>query len=186
MRKNDAVSPVSFKAFVTRLPQKGMPVAIDADEKQRKALAAEHGLLSVERFHAELLVAPWKRNGVKVSGHVEADITQECVVTLEPLTATISEEVDSLFLPADSKLGRLGFGEGGEVHVDAEGPDSPETFTGDTIDIGALAEEFFALAIDPYPRKPGAALASEDEGQDLQQAESPLQEKLRQLRGKTE
>ena len=82
MRENDAVSPVSFKAFVTRLPQKGMPVAIDADEKQRKALAAEHGLLSVERFHAELLVAPWKRNGVKVSGHVEADITQECVARL--------------------------------------------------------------------------------------------------------
>ena len=36
--------------------------------------------------------------------------------------------------------------------LDAEGPDSPETFTGDTIDVGALAEEFFGLAIDPYPR----------------------------------
>jgi uncharacterized metal-binding protein YceD (DUF177 family) len=37
--------------------------------------------------------------------------------------------------------------------IDAEGPDMPETFEGDQIDIGAVAEEFFELAIDPYPRK---------------------------------
>ena len=48
---------------------------------------------------------------------------------------------------------------GGEIVLDADGPDGPETFAGDTIDVGALAEEFFALAIDPYPRKPGVDLA---------------------------
>lgn len=181
MHDKQAVSPISLKAFVARLPQKGMPVVIEADDSQRAALAALHGLVSVERFRAELLVAPWKRNGVKVSGHVEADITQECVVTLDPLKSTITEQVDSLFLPADSKLGRLGFGEGGEVHLDAEGPDSPETFKGDTIDVGALAEEFFALGIDPYPRKPGAVLVSGNEEGTAPQSEGPLQKKLRQL-----
>ncbi len=59
------------------------------------------------------------------------------------------------FCPRISKLGRLGFHSGGEIVLDAEGPDSPETFSGDTIDVGALAEEFFELAIDPYPRKSG-------------------------------
>ena len=156
----DVASPVSFKASVTRLPQGGMPVLVDADARQREALAAAHGLVSVERFHAELLVAPWKRNGVRVSGRVEADITQECIVTLDPLPAKVEEAVEGLFLPEDSKLGRLGFEAGGEIHIDAEGPDSPETFSGDTIDVGALAEQFFSLAIDPYPRKPGATLAS--------------------------
>ena len=38
--------------------------------------------------------------------------------------------------------------------IDAEGPDLPETFSGDRLDAGAIAEEFFELAIDPYPRKP--------------------------------
>jgi hypothetical protein len=184
MQEKDSVSPVSFKASVTRLPQKGMPVVIDADERQRVALAAAHDLLSVERFHAELLVTPWKRNGVKVSGRVEADITQECVVTLDPLKATVGEEVESLFLPADSKLGRLGFEGGGEIHVDAEGPDSPETFSGDTIDVGALAEEFFGLGIDPYPRSPGATLTSNDENEPPPGTGGPLQEKLRQLKRK--
>lgn len=178
-------SPVSFTASVTRLPQKGMPVTIDADARQRKALAAAHGLLSVERFHAELLVAPWKRNGVRVSGRVEADVTQECVVTLDPLQARIDEAVEGLFLPEDSKLGRLGFEEGGEIHIATEGPDSPETFSGDTIDVGALAEEFFGLGIDPYPRKPGATLASDGGSEAESQAEGPLQEKLRQLTRKS-
>ena len=99
--KDAAASPLSFLAHVGRLPHKGMPVRIDADERQRAALAAAHGLLAVHSFRADLLVKRWKRNGVKVSGTVEADIVQACVVTLEPLAAQISEPVSALFLPAE-------------------------------------------------------------------------------------
>ena len=63
-------------------------------------------------------------------------------------------------LPEDSKLGREGFEGGGEILLDIYGSDSPETFAGDMIDVGALAEQFFALAIDPYPRKPGVSLTA--------------------------
>ena len=185
MHDREDVSPVSFKASVARLPQKGMPVVIDADARQREALAAAHGLLSVERFHADLVVAPWKRNGVKVTGRVEADITQKCVVTLDPLPACIDEEVEGLFLPADSKLGRLGFEGGGEIHIEAEGPDGPETFTGDSIDVGELAEQFFGLGIDPYPRKAGSTLRPAGDGEGTTQPSGPLQEKLRQLTRKS-
>ncbi|TIX10568.1 MAG: DUF177 domain-containing protein, partial [Mesorhizobium sp.] len=104
MKHIDPQSPVSFVANVARLPQKGLPVTIEADERQRAALAVEHELLSVERYRAELLVAPWKRNGVKVSGRVEADITQACIVTLDPVEAHIDEPVEALFLPEQSKL----------------------------------------------------------------------------------
>ncbi|PBC01860.1 DUF177 domain-containing protein [Mesorhizobium sp. WSM3860] len=182
MKHAEPQSPVSFVANVARLPQKGLPVAIEADERQRAALAAEYDLLSVESYRAELLVASWKRNGVKVSGRVEADITQACIVTLEPVAAHIDEPVEALFLPEQSKLGREGFDGGGEIVLDADGPDSPETFSGDTIDVGALAEQFFGLAIDPYPRKPGASL--EAAGDD-QPEESEFQKKLRSLLGKS-
>lgn len=174
-------NPVSFEVSITRLPQKGMPVVFEADARQRQALAEVHDLLSVERFRAELLVSPWKRNGVRVTGAVHAAITQQCVVTLEPIEATVDEEIDSIFLPADSKLGRLGFGEGGEILVDADGPDAPETFSGDTIDVGALAAEFFGLGVDPYPRKPGASLEPEGDAGMPDRPEGPLQEKLRKL-----
>ena len=170
-------SPVSFPVNVARLPQKGMVVVVEANETQRAALAEEHDLLSVERYRAELLVTKWKRNGIKVRGRVEARITQACIVTLEPVEAVIDEEVEGVFLPEDSKLARHGFNAAGEMLLDAEGPDSPETFTGDTIDAGALAEEFFGLAIDPYPRKTGAAVAAA--GDDIEPVESEFQKKLR-------
>ncbi|RVD48459.1 MULTISPECIES: DUF177 domain-containing protein [unclassified Mesorhizobium] len=182
MKHADMQSPVSFFANVARLPQKGLPVVIEADPAQRAALAEAHGLLSVEAYRAELLVASWKRNGVKLSGRVEADITQACIVTLDPVQAHIDEPVEALLLPEDSKLGRQGFDGGGEILLDADGPDSPETFSGDTIDVGALAEQFFGLAIDPYPRKPGASL---DAGDDTGSAENEFQQKLRSLLGKS-
>lgn len=183
MREDDEQnsSPLRFEVSITRLPQKGMPVVIEPDAGQREALADVHGLLSVDQFRADLLVSSWKRNGVKVTGKVRAAITQQCVVTLEPIEATVEEDIDSIFLPADSKLGRLGFGEGGEILVDADGPDAPETFSGDTIDVGALAAEFFGLGVDPYPRKPGASLASDEDDAGLNLPEGPLQEKLRKL-----
>ncbi|MCZ8548115.1 DUF177 domain-containing protein [Mesorhizobium qingshengii] len=182
MKHAEPQGPVSFIANVARLPHKGLPVVITADGAQRAALAAEHDLLSVETYRAELLVAPWKRNGVKVSGRVEADITQACIVTLEPVEAHIDEAIEALFLPDDSKLGRQGFEGGGEILIDADGPDSPETFSGDTIDVGALAEQFFGLAIDPYPRKQGASL---DAGGEIEPAENEFQQKLRSLLGKS-
>jgi hypothetical protein len=182
MNPVDPRSPVSFLASVSRLPQKGLPVVIEADAAQRAALAEEHGLVSVESYRAELVIASWKRNGVKVSGHVEADITQACIVTLDPVEAHIDEPVEALLLPEESKLGRQGFEGGGEILLDAEGPDSPETFSGDKIDVGALAEQFFGLAIDPYPRKQGASLEADG---DAAPPENEFQQKLRSLLGKS-
>jgi hypothetical protein len=156
---SDSVSPVSYRVNVARLPQKGMPVHIEANQAQRDALAAVHGLESVGSYAVDLTVANWKRNGVRVAGQVKADIVQNCVISLEPIDAAIDETFEALFLPQDSKLGRQGFEIGGEIVLDAEGDDAPETFSGDYLDVGALSEEYFGLAIDPYPRKPGAAVA---------------------------
>ena len=183
MNEERSQSPISFAVNVARLPQKGIWVKFEADSAQRGELAGDHGLLSVDKLQAEFMVTPWRRNGVKVAGRVSADIVQSCVVTLDPLAVHIDEAVEGLFLPEGSKLGRQGFGQAGEILIDADGPDSPETFSGDSVDVGALAEQFFALAIDPYPRKPGAQLAAS--GEEAEPAEHEFQQKLRSLLGKS-
>ena len=148
-------SPLSFPVNVARLPHKGMPVRIVADARQLAELAKLHPVERVVSLVADLLVTPWKRNGVKVSGKVIATVVQNCVVTLEPIENRVEEKIDSVFLPDNSRLGREGFDVGGEIVLDADGPDSPELFSGDIIDVGALAEEFFGLGIDLYPRRKG-------------------------------
>lgn len=179
-------SPVSFLVHVARLPKKGMRVAIEADAAQRDALAAAHGLSAVERFHAELDVTAWKRGGVKVAGRVEAKVVQPCVVTLDPVEEEIGEEVSALFLPEGSKLAVPRRSVEGEILLDPEGDDAPELFSGDSIDVGQLAEEFFALGINPYPRRPGVPPEGPGtaEGTDDAGARGPLFDKLAALRKK--
>ena len=48
-----------------------------------------------------------------------------------------------------------------ELVIDPAAPDPPEAMTDGGIDLGAVVEEAFVLAIDPYPRAPGAALPTE-------------------------
>lgn len=147
-----------FPVSVQRLSAKGVIVKIDADAKECEALAGDYDLTEVKNFKAEFLVSPWKKDGVRVRGKVTADIIQSCIVTLEPIDAHVDEDVDTVFVPENSRLARPSLDESGEMLVAAEGPDAPEVFSGDMIDIGAVAEEFFSLAIDPYPRKPGVSI----------------------------
>ena len=169
----DDESPISFKVHVARLPKRGMPVMIEADESQRQALAAIHELLEVKRFRVDAMVTEWSREGVRVSGHINADIVQACVVSLEPLPAVIDEEIDALFVPARSRLARQDWLDTGEIVVSADGPDIPDTFEGEEIDVGAVAEERFALALDPYPRKADVDQASFSTG-DVEEEPSPF------------
>lgn len=177
-------SPVSFPVYVARLPKKGMEVVIEADEAQREALAAAHDLRAVERFEVRLEVNSWKKGGVRVAGRVRADIVQDCIVTLDPVSGTVDEEVSALFLPENSRLMVPKRSAEGEILLNAEGEDAPEPFSGDTVDVGQLAEEFFALGIDPYPRKSGVSLESDADAAD-DEKRGPLYEKLQALKKKS-
>lgn len=175
-------SPISFPVNVARLPKKGMPVRIEADETQRAALASAHGLNAVRSLLVDMDVVGWKKGGVRVAGRVRADIEQACIATLDPVDETVDEDFSALFLPEGSRLAIPMQMVEGEMILDAEGEDGPEMFSGDTIDVGALAEEFFALGINPYPRKEGAEVRSGDAEQE--EYRGPLAEKLEALRKK--
>lgn len=179
---SDAPGPIPFAVNVARLPKKGMPVTIEADEAQRAALAAAHGLNAVRSFRADMDVVGWKKGGVKVTGRVVAGIEQACIATLEPVDETVDETFSALFLPEGSRLAVPQRLVEGEMILDAEGEDAPELFSGDTIDVGALAEEFFTLGINPYPRKAGAEVQPPET--DREEYRGPLAEKLAALRRK--
>ncbi|MEK1887208.1 MAG: DUF177 domain-containing protein [Phyllobacterium sp.] len=158
MTKNPA-GTLNYPISVQRLPQNGLNIKIEADEKERAALRDFHELEDVKSFKADLQIVPWKKDGIRIRGKVRADIVQACVVTLEPIETRIDTDIDTLFVPENSRLARLPLDENGELVISAEGPDIPETFSSDTLDAGAIAEEFFELAIDPYPRKQGVEAA---------------------------
>ena len=143
---------------VRSLPAKGYVERIEASEGEREALARETGTIAVPRFVATIRVLPWGDEGVRVTGSVDADVVQECVVSLEPIETAVEEGIDAVLVPEGSPLARM---DEGEVMLDADGDDPPETFAPPIVDVGALAAEFFALGLDPYPRAPDAELPDE-------------------------
>ncbi|OYW09619.1 MAG: hypothetical protein B7Z53_02585, partial [Rhodospirillales bacterium 12-71-4] len=75
------------------------------------------------------------------------EVVQECVVTLEPVPQAVLAPLDLLLLPE------------GTPATD-DNPDSPDEIEteGGMVDLGEVVAEQLALAMDPYPRAPDAAI----------------------------
>ena len=151
--------------IVAAIPPDGIDQAIVATESERAAIAAAYGLVDVAALSADLKVERPVADVVLVRGRVRASIVQSCVVSLVPVVQEIDEPVDLRFVDAASGRAPAPPRPGAEVMIASESADPPEPWSGPTIDLGAVALEHFALAIDPYPRAPGAvldAVAGED------------------------
>lgn len=144
--------PLSRPVVVNRLPPEGTEVVVEASAEERAALARDFDLVALDRLVGRFRLAG-SAHRIAVTGSVEAEIVQTCVVTLEPFPSRVAEEVDVDFSDADAFR-----------HTDAEDAEMPDPIVNGTIDLGHLAAEFLALGLDPYPKKPGAAFAFEDEG----------------------
>lgn len=165
--KNDDEPPFSFPVKVGHISANPVEVTLSANAQERVGLADLWSVLEVKALSATFTVQRWKKDGVRLKGRVTADIVQACVVTLEPVESHIDEPVEVVFVPEGSKLARMPAAtESGEMLLDPDGPDAPEIFSGDTIDAGAVAAEYAALAIDPYPRKADVAFSGHIESTD--------------------
>ena len=122
--------------------------SVDANEGERAALARRFGLISVESLSAAYKL---RREGdaVRASGTLSARVTQACVVTGDPVPATVEEDFDLRFVPEPVDGGE-------EMEIDA-GECDTIFYTGGTVDLGEAAAETLALALDPFPRSEGAA-----------------------------
>lgn len=151
--QDDLELPIKKLVDVATLPASGENLRIEADDRQRAELADLFSLVALNALTAAIEVKPYRNVGASVRGEVVAEIVQTCVVTLEETTQEIAEPIDLKLMPAaeqDDKISNLK-----EIDIDPEGVDPPDEFTDGRIDVGAIVVEHFALAIDPYPRKPG-------------------------------
>jgi uncharacterized metal-binding protein YceD (DUF177 family) len=133
---------------------------IEASEAERAAIAAGFNLISVDSLDVDLNVRRSDSGLIVVDGVIRADVVHTCVVSLEPAPQRIDERFHVTLAPAGSKEAPSEPKPGAEVMVDPE-RDQPEVVAGPTIDLGGFVLEHFSLALDPYPRAPGAVLPAE-------------------------
>jgi uncharacterized metal-binding protein YceD (DUF177 family) len=154
------------------IPEAGTARTIEANPAERAALTAELGLLAVDSLVGEVDLTPRGRREIAVEGRVKAEIVQACVVSLVPVKQSIDEFFSLRFVRSGGSMPEATKPHA-EIQIDPDAPEPPEVLSEDRIDLGAVLTEQFVLAIDPYPRAPGAELppeASDPEGA----AESPF------------
>ncbi|QIE55191.1 DUF177 domain-containing protein [Pikeienuella piscinae] len=133
----------------------GREIEERATETERAAIAEAYGLHDLAALRVEARVAREGRDGWRLDGRLVASATQNCVVTLEPVAAEIDEPFVRRLRPMSEEEAAA---QAVEIDLDPEAEDPPEPL-GDGVDLGAAALETLALALDPYPRAPGAVFA---------------------------
>jgi uncharacterized metal-binding protein YceD (DUF177 family) len=146
------------------IPETGRRYDLSADENIRAAIGKVAGVQAVPTLTASFEVMRHGSQGLHVIGSIVARVGQPCVVTLEPMENAVEENIDLVFVPPPVRSGFVGSAPDGTA--DAGGDDAPEVLVNGTVDLGAIATEFFLLAIDPYPRKTGVVFAPASAGDD--------------------
>lgn len=124
-----------------------------ADAPTRKAVARFLGVEDVARLSARLTVQAWL-DGADVTGRLEAQLTRLCGLTVEPFDVQVDEPVCLRVLPPDSPHAPPP--QIGDVDLEIETEDPPEVLGAEGVDLGDLVVQTLALALDPFPRRPGA------------------------------
>ncbi|GLQ07650.1 DUF177 domain-containing protein [Sneathiella chinensis] len=134
---------------VERLGRDVLRFDVEASEDQRLALAKSLNILAVSSFRTAGEVRRSETTGqVEVSGTVAAEVSQACVVTLEPVVQKIEEafNVCYTFDAAEAGVDEV------EHSMSLEDSDLPELIVDNKIDVVHTAAEQIALVMDPYPR----------------------------------
>ena len=116
----------------------------------------------------DLLHDPAGNDAWELTARLTARVVQPCVVTLDPVETSLSEDVRRVYSPHATSP------EGDEVEM----PDDEIEPLGPTIDAGAVLVEALALALPPYPRCDDAELpdaAVDPDGDGDEGARRPFQ-----------
>jgi Large ribosomal RNA subunit accumulation protein YceD len=140
---------------VAQVPETGLHRDIEADPRQRQALADLAGLREILSAQASFDVTPKSGGRFHVVGSVRGRVGQTCVVTLEEIENDIDEGIDLIFAPPE-QIPQMATLVDEAERSGAEIPDPPEPIENGMIDLGRLATDALFLGIDPYPRKADA------------------------------
>lgn len=163
---------------VRKLEEEPLDVQVKATEQECRDVANRLQVVSIES--AEISAKIIRETGTHVfcvKGVIKATLTQNCVVSLEPVSESVEDVFEAWF--ADDKdvvsLEKVRR-ERQNQFVESEMPisdehDDPEPLMDGHIDIGELATQQLALAINPYPRASDAVFEGSSE-EDVERKET--------------
>ena len=127
---------------VDSLPFSGPQICkIDCDESECAALAARFGFAAVARLSARLKVKRAGPGHWNVTGRLQAEVTQLCGVTGEPVPESVDFTIEERYCRASE--------EGTDIDVSLDGF---EPLVDGAIDLGEVVAQTLAISVNPWPR----------------------------------
>jgi uncharacterized metal-binding protein YceD (DUF177 family) len=145
-----AASEFSRPVEISRLPEGGTEMAIAATPAECAALARRFSLLALDWLEAALRLEWVAGRLLRLEAMLSAEVVQACVVTLEPVRSQVEDRFVLLYGTA---------AETSDVMM-REDEEVLEPIVDGRIDVGEAVAQQLALAIDPFPRAPGAVAPS--------------------------
>src|SRR5579863_162119 len=138
---------------IDRIGPNGLDMTVEATAAECAALARRMAVPSISSLTCSFRIERDSATTLLARGHLLAEVVQVCVVSVEEFAATVEERFAVRFVP-----------EGEESNDDDPESIDEITYEGGSIDLGEAAAEQLGLALDPYPRAPGAELPSFEDG----------------------
>jgi uncharacterized metal-binding protein YceD (DUF177 family) len=142
----------AWSVAVTDIPAAGLERSKSATTQECQVIADTLAIPACESVSFNYAIMPMGDGSYRLKGDLTARVVQQCVVSLEPVVETIEDRVLTDFRPA----GDLPDDEGGVVDMEEDYDEEP--IIDQSLDIGRIAYEHLASALNPYPRKDGATL----------------------------
>lgn len=148
----------SLRVTVRPWPESGIEVALEASAEEREALRARADIVDLTSLKASAAIEK-RALELVLAGRIEAVVVQTCVVTLQPITASMDVPFARHLRRPEAQEKMIASGAASAIDEDEADIDILE---GDEIDIGEVIAEEFCLALDPYPRMADADRALEE------------------------
>ena len=156
--------PFSHSYNLARLGNAGDTVRFAADADQRAAIAKWAGILSLENFQTEVEIKKLAPNRFGLAFHLTADVTQSCVVTLEPVAGHLDKGFTRELVFVGPSRHRNTTDSGPDLVLDTDQEEGPEEIDSLHFDLAGPVLEEFVLSLEPYPRRPGVAFEPPSDG----------------------
>ena len=170
--------PIAVESLI---PGRDRKETLEASEAECAALAKRFDLRSLPELKAKVTVLRIADgNIIQVSGDIQAEVVQCCVVSLQDVPSEVNAHFNAYFTESGKEFEP-------EEDFDIElGEDLPDVMQDGLLDLGELVAQHLSLELDPYPRAPGVSLAAQLAEVGTNVKNRPFLQVLKDMKGKKE
>ena len=126
---------------------------IDLNADERRAVAVFLGLVALDSFVMDYRVEPLEKGRFTLTGKLHAELSQACVITLEPVPEIVDEPIEAELWPESQLRDEDAAPAPEEEFFDEQAPvDPPVPIIAGRADLAGFAIEILSTLMEAHPR----------------------------------